>query len=124
VRWNDAVTVGPITVAGEDPATPGLTAIVSGTPTGEALRNNGIRYVLLENGQPPAPDLSALDATRVYAGRDLTLYRLDGAVAPQPAPVRAPALVIIADLGVSAAALWCAFRLLVGKLRHRVRQAA
>jgi Alpha-(1->3)-arabinofuranosyltransferase len=121
VRWNDDVIVGGVPIRGEDPGTPALTAIIDAGPTSQALRGQGIRYVLVENDQLPTPDLGRLDGTAVLRDGTLTLYRLDGPLSQPPAPVRAPALVVIGDLGVIGAVGWCSFRLLAGKLRARVR---
>lgn len=115
VRWNDTVIVGGTTIAAEDPATRDLTRIIEAGPTGERLRQYGIRYVLVETDQQPRTRIDGLKT--VVTGEDLTLYRVDGQLTPQPPPVRAPAAIVAADLAVTVTILWCTFLLLTGKLR-------
>jgi hypothetical protein len=139
VLWNDTVQVGATAVAGESPDAAGLGPLLAGTdpppgspsdlppgphpgpPPGslsEPLRARGIRYVLVEPGQP-AVDPARLGGTVVVTGPALTLYRLAGPVAPLPPAVRAAALVPVADLTVLVAALGCGLQLLASKLRVR-----
>ena len=120
VLWNDTVQVGGTTIAGESADAAGMGALLAGDgPLDTALRAWGIRYVLVETGQIPAVDAGRLGGTPVVTGPDLVLYRLDGPVAPLPAAVRGPALVVAADLVALLAVLACTTGLLPGKLRVR-----
>jgi hypothetical protein len=124
VLWNDDVQVGDILVAGESPDTADLGALLAGTgPLDAALRAHGVRWVLLEHGQVPPTDPARLGGTAVVDGPDLTLYRLDGAVAALPDAVRARWLVVAGDLFALIAFLSCAIVLPAGKLRVRGDQS-
>ncbi|TDC50266.1 hypothetical protein E1281_22170 [Actinomadura sp. KC345] len=78
---NDAVTVGETTVAPEDPRVVRLApAARTGTPPVTTLRDEGIRYVVVDAEigalRPSGP------AVPVMKGADLAVYRIDGAAKP------------------------------------------
>ncbi|HVB42371.1 MAG TPA: hypothetical protein VNF47_06625 [Streptosporangiaceae bacterium] len=82
--WNDALRVGPLTVAAESPQARMLTPIItSGQPITEALRAVGVRYVVIDAGPllgDSGPHLASLaglpGAQVVLASRDLILCRI------------------------------------------------
>jgi hypothetical protein len=117
--WSDTVQVGPTVVAGESRLTAELGDLLAGPgPLDGPLRARGVRFVLVEPGQP-AVEPARLGGTAVVSGPHLTLYRLFGPVAPLSPSVRAPALVAVADVAVLVATLWCMITLLMGKLTTR-----
>jgi hypothetical protein len=123
VLWNDTVQVGGTVVAGESAAAADIGRLLAGdAPLAEPLRLRGIRFVLVETGRP-AVDAARLGGTAVVTGPDLTLYRLAGPVAPLPAAVRAPALVVAGDVVALFVLLSCMIVLLAGKLRVRADQS-
>jgi hypothetical protein len=78
---NDAVTVDGTTVAAEDPRTVRLDPLIrSGAPLTEALRREGVRYVAVDDPANAGPQERRLaGAEVVLRGRDLVLYRIEGA---------------------------------------------
>ena len=124
VLWNDSVRVGGTVVAGESAAAADVGRLLTGAaPLAEPLRRSGVRFVLVETGQPPAVDATRLGGTAVVTGPDLVLYRLAGPVTALPAAVRAPALVVAGDLVALFWVVSCMIRLLAGKLRVRGDQS-
>src|SRR5690606_21361238 len=90
---NDAVTVGDVTVPPEDPRAVRLAAAArTGSPPVATLREEGIRYVVVDaeigSQRPSGP------AVEVMRGRDLAVYRIDGA--SRPAGDGVPAAPVIA----------------------------
>ncbi len=82
VIWNDAVTVGRVTVPAEDPQARALNAhIGSGQPLTEPLEAMGVRYVIVDASlagrSAPYPYRQRLPGARVVlAGPGLVLYQL------------------------------------------------
>jgi hypothetical protein len=102
---DDTLRVGGRPVAGEDLR---ARAVGAALDRGEPLGPLGVGWLLVEHGTAgsvPAATLAAADLR--YAGPDLSLYRVRGAVArPPPGPPAAP--VVLADAA--------AIALLVGAL--------
>ncbi|MFI0484980.1 hypothetical protein [Actinomadura sp. 9N215] len=74
---NDAVTVGGTTVAAEDPKAVRLApAAGTGTPAATVLRDEGIRYVVVDAETGANRPSGAV--VEVLRGRDLVVYRIDG----------------------------------------------
>jgi hypothetical protein len=126
---DDDLVVGVRTVAGEDPRAADV-ARVAGDPA--ALARLGIGWVLVEHGTPGRPVPASITAMRpAYAGEDLDLYRLPGAVAgPLPSLGRVTAVVLAhaCALGIAlGAVLWImrgasTVTLRRGPLRKRVTE--
>ncbi|TDB89175.1 hypothetical protein E1264_08990 [Actinomadura sp. KC216] len=101
---NDAVTVGDLTVPAED-----LRAVElgpdarAGTPSAATLRDEGIRYVLVDAeitaNRPSGP------AVEVLRGRDLAVYRIDGSGAGSGDGVPVGA-VVVAWIVTSGVVIW------------------
>jgi hypothetical protein len=80
--WNDALQVGPVTVAAESPQARRLGPVVtSGRPLTAALRAAGVRYVIVDAGpllrtaRPRLAVLAGLPGARiVLASGDLVVY--------------------------------------------------
>ncbi|GAA2423701.1 hypothetical protein GCM10010191_39770 [Actinomadura vinacea] len=74
---NDAVTVGPTTVAPEDPKAARLDgAIRAGGPLTGVLGEAGVRYVAVDARDPAAGPDRLPGAQRLVQGPDLVLYRI------------------------------------------------
>jgi hypothetical protein len=105
---DDTLVVGGARVAGEDTRASEVAAVADDP---ESLARRGIGWVLVEKGTPGRPVPPSITAIRpVFAGEDLDLYRLPGAVAgPAPSPGRVTAVVLAhaCALGVPlGAVLW------------------
>ncbi|WP_149259243.1 hypothetical protein [Actinomadura sp. K4S16] len=75
---DDAVTVGGTTVAPEDPRAIRLApAARTGTPPAATLRDEGVRYVVVD--AEPGANRPSGAATEVLRGPDLVVYRIEGA---------------------------------------------
>lgn len=103
---NDAVTVGDVTVPPEDPRAVRLAAAArTGSPSVATLREEGIRYVVVDaeigSQRPSGP------AVEVMRGRDLAVYRIDGA--SRPAGDGVPAAPVIAAWAVVSLAVFWSF---------------
>jgi hypothetical protein len=105
---DDDLVVDGRTVAGEDTRASEVAAVIDDPA---ALARLGIGWVLVEHGTPGRPVPASITALRpVYAGEDLDLYRLPGAVAaPHRSPGRVTAVVLAHACALGAAAgamLW------------------
>ncbi|WP_250036517.1 DUF3367 domain-containing protein [Paractinoplanes maris] len=99
VLMNDALRVGPVTVAGESPrARTVAESLAAGRPAAEL----GFRWVLVRSGTAGQPPASVLTGLRLaYAGPDLRLW--ENPAAP-PAPAAAPDRRVLALAAHGAAA--------------------
>lgn len=97
------VLVGQQIVRGEDPGATAVGAVVSGSgPLVAGLEHAGIRWVLVERGEPGAEQLTRrlTGAVRIYSGDALELWRVPGPAAGHPAePPLVP--VLAADIAVA-----------------------
>ncbi|MFI0367349.1 hypothetical protein ACH35V_05685 [Actinomadura sp. 1N219] len=105
---NDAVTVDGTTVPPEDPRAVRLGPHArTGTPPAATLRDEGIRYVVVDaeiaaNRPANRPSGAAVEVLR---GRDLAVYRIDGS--GEPAGDGIPAVPVVAAWVVmSAVVIW------------------
>ena len=82
--WNDALQVGPTTIAAESPSTRRLAPVInSGRPLTAALRAAGVRYVIVDAGPllgRPRSRLAGLarlpGAQVIIASQDLIVFKL------------------------------------------------
>lgn len=100
VVWNDSLPVTLagrlVAVGGDDPRAAAVgAAIASGRPLAEVLPGLGVRWAVLETDQPPVGQEANLTGMRrVWAGPDLQLWEVPGAVTQVPA---SDALVVVVD---------------------------
>ncbi|MEV5831792.1 hypothetical protein AB0L25_40160 [Spirillospora sp. NPDC052242] len=100
---NDSVTVGRTTVAPEDPRSVRLApAAASGSPPAAALRDAGVRYVVVD---AEIDRFRPTGAVRVLRGPHLAVYRIEGQVARVDERVPA-APVVVAWAIASAGVFW------------------
>ncbi|MFI0404907.1 hypothetical protein [Actinomadura sp. 3N508] len=101
---NDAVTVGDLTIPAEDPRAVELgPAARAGTPPADTLRDQGIRYVVVD--AEPAANRPSGPAVEVLRGRDLAVYRIDGSGAAPGDEVPVVA-VVVAWIVTSVVVIW------------------
>jgi hypothetical protein len=93
VVWNDGVVVGSTRLAAEDPR---AEAVNRAGFSAQALAAQGIRYVVVDSGA------EIVGGTPVFVGKDIAVYKIEGAVVQvrEQAP---PTAAAIAAWGV-----WCA----------------
>jgi hypothetical protein len=98
---SDELVVGDVTIAGEDPLAREVgAALERGTPA-EVLPGRGVRWVLVYRDDPEADRLDLTGLRRVYADRDLALYRVPGPVTPAAEPGSGARVAVLAAHGVA-----------------------
>ena len=95
---DDRLAVSGELVAGEDPRATAVREALSGGPAvGGALAKQGIAWVVVEHGTPGwVPGLTGLQ--QVYAGSDVSLYRVPGEITGRTVSTVRIATVLVADL--------------------------
>jgi hypothetical protein len=99
VLVSDDLPVGRTTIHGESVRGSALGADLAHAPVAEALRDHDVAWALVYLDDPGTDELDLTGLTRVHADHDVALYRVPGAVSPEPAVgVGARTVVALADL--------------------------